>query len=162
MQCLWTVLLTLSGQYSDLLDYVVFAVLLFYILTIAGLFRLRRTRPDMERPYKAVGYPVLPALYIAMAGLIEALLLLNDATRTYAERGLILVLLGLPIYRLWRQPAPRTTLEHAETGALAAGSLAIFLSVVGGGTGFGLLIWALYGALAGALLGALTKGFRAA
>ena len=61
-------LLTLSGQYSDLLDYVIFAVLLFYILTIAGIFVLRRTRPDMERPYRAVGYPVLPAPYIAGGG----------------------------------------------------------------------------------------------
>ncbi len=61
MQCVWAVLLTLSGSYNDLLDYVIFAVLLFYILTIAGLFVLRRTRPDMERPYKAFGYPVLPA-----------------------------------------------------------------------------------------------------
>ena len=61
IQCVWAVLLTLSGSYSDLLDYVIFAVLLFYILTIAGLFVLRRTRPDMERPYRAFGYPVLPA-----------------------------------------------------------------------------------------------------
>ena len=61
IQCVWAVLLTLSGQYSDLLDYVIFAVLLFYILTIGGLFVLRRTRPDMERPYRALGYPVLPA-----------------------------------------------------------------------------------------------------
>ena len=68
MQCVWAVLLTLSGSYSDLLDYVIFAVLLFYILTIAGLFVLRRTRPDMERPYRAFGYPVLPAAYIAGGG----------------------------------------------------------------------------------------------
>ena len=57
VQCIWASLLTLSGRYNDLLDYVIFAVLLFYILTIAGLFVLRRTRPDMERPYKAFGYP---------------------------------------------------------------------------------------------------------
>ena len=61
IQCAWAVLLTLSGSYSDLLDYVIFAVVLFYILTIAGLFVLRRTRPDMERPYRAFGYPLLPA-----------------------------------------------------------------------------------------------------
>src|SRR5579872_5812953 len=76
MQCGWTVLLTLSGRYGDLLDYVIFAVLLFYILTIAGIFALRRARPDMERPYRAFGYPVLPAFYIAIAGLIEILLLI--------------------------------------------------------------------------------------
>ena len=61
VQCVWACLLTLTGRYSDLLDYVIFAVLLFYILTIAGLFVLRRTRPEMERPYRAFGYPVLPA-----------------------------------------------------------------------------------------------------
>src|SRR5260370_30857275 len=95
MQCIWSVLLTLSGQYNDLLDYVIFAVLLFYILTIGGLFRLRRTRPDLERPYRAVGYPVLPALYIAMAGLIEILLLWNKPA--FTVRGLILVLLGAAV-----------------------------------------------------------------
>ena len=101
MQCVWSVLLTLSGQYNDLLDYVIFAVLLFYILTIGGLFRLRRTRPDLERPYRAVGYPFLPALYIARAGLIEFLLLWNKPT--FTVRGLILVLLGVPVYFLWRR-----------------------------------------------------------
>jgi len=64
VQCIWACLLTLSGRYNDLLDYVIFAVLLFYILTIVGLFVLRRTRPEMERPYKAFGYPALPAIYI--------------------------------------------------------------------------------------------------
>ena len=68
VQCVWACLLTLSGRYSDLLDYVIFAVLLFYILTIAGLFVLRRTRPDMDRPYKAFGYPVLPAVYMRGGG----------------------------------------------------------------------------------------------
>ena len=68
MQCIWTALLTLSGSYNDLLDYVIFAVLLFYILTIAGIFRLRHTRPDAERPYRALGYPVLPALYMRLRG----------------------------------------------------------------------------------------------
>jgi APA family basic amino acid/polyamine antiporter len=101
IQCLWAVLLTLSGQYSDLLDYVIFAVLLFYILTIGGLFRLRATRPDMDRPYRAVGYPVLPGLYILAAGLIEVLLLINKPA--YSVRGLILVLLGVPVYFLWRK-----------------------------------------------------------
>ncbi|HEX4135848.1 MAG TPA: amino acid permease [Bryobacteraceae bacterium] len=102
IQCIWTILLTLSGQYSDLLDYVIFAVLLFYILTIGGLFRLRRTRPDLDRPYRAAGYPVLPALYMLVAGLIEILLLINKPT--YSVRGLILVLLGVPVYFLWRRP----------------------------------------------------------
>jgi basic amino acid/polyamine antiporter, APA family len=85
----------------DLLDYVIFAVLLFYILTIAGLFVLRRTRPDMERPYRAFGYPVLPALYVLIAGLIEILLLLYKPSYTWP--GLIIVLLGVPVYFVWRR-----------------------------------------------------------
>ncbi len=101
MQCAWACLLTLSGTYSDLLDYVIFAVLLFYILTIAGVFVLRWKRPEMERPYRAFGYPVLPALYIAAAGLIEILLLLYKPSYTWP--GLILVLLGVPIYLLRRK-----------------------------------------------------------
>jgi basic amino acid/polyamine antiporter, APA family len=101
MQCAWAVLLTLTGTYSDLLDYVIFAVLLFYILTIAGLFVLRRTRPGMDRPYRAIGYPVLPAAYIVVAGLIEVLLLLYKPSYTWP--GLILVLVGVPIYWVWRR-----------------------------------------------------------
>ena len=100
-QCVWATLLCLSGSYNDLLDYVIFAVLLFYILTIAGLFVLRRKRPDLERPYKAIGYPVLPAIYIAAAGLIEALLLVYKPNYTWP--GLIIVLLGLPVYFIWRK-----------------------------------------------------------
>lgn len=98
-QCIWASLLTLSGYYSDLLDYVIFAVLLFYMLTIAGVFVLRRTRPDADRPYRAFGYPVLPALYIAVAGLIEILLLLYKPNYTWP--GLIIVLLGIPVYLIW-------------------------------------------------------------
>jgi APA family basic amino acid/polyamine antiporter len=101
VQCVWACLLTLTGTYSDLLDYVIFAVLLFYILTIAGVFVLRRKRPDMERPYRAAGYPVLPALYIAVAGLIEILLLLYKPSYTWP--GLIIVLLGVPVYFVWRR-----------------------------------------------------------
>ncbi len=98
-QCIWACLLTLSGRYGDLLDYVIFAVMLFYILTIAGVFVLRIKRPDAERPYRAIGYPVLPALYIAIAGLIEILLLLYKPTYTWP--GLIIVLLGIPVYFIW-------------------------------------------------------------
>ena len=99
LQCAWACVLTMTGRYGDLLDYVIFAVLLFYILTIAGLFVLRRTRPEMERPYKAFGYPVLPIFYIAVAGLIEILLLLYKPYYTWP--GLIIVLLGVPVYFLW-------------------------------------------------------------
>ncbi|MDQ2901507.1 MAG: amino acid permease, partial [Acidobacteriota bacterium] len=101
IQCAWAILLTLSGQYNDLLDYVIFAVLLFYMLTIAGIFVLRRTRPEMERPYRAIGYPVLPAAYILAAGLIEILLLLYKPNYTFP--GLAIVLLGVPVYYLWRK-----------------------------------------------------------
>jgi APA family basic amino acid/polyamine antiporter len=100
LQGVWAMLLTLSGSYSDLLDYVIFAVLLFYILTIAGIFVLRRTRPEMERPYRAFGYPVLPAAYIAAAGLIEVLLLAYKPNYTWP--GLIIVLLGVPVYFIWK------------------------------------------------------------
>jgi APA family basic amino acid/polyamine antiporter len=100
IQCVWACVLTLSGTYSDLLDYVIFAVLLFYILTIAGVFALRRTRPGMERPYRAIGYPMLPAAYILMASLIEVLLLLYKPSYTWP--GLIIVLLGIPVYYFWR------------------------------------------------------------
>jgi APA family basic amino acid/polyamine antiporter len=100
-QGVWACLLTLTGRYNDLLDYVIFAVLLFYILTIAGIFVLRRTRPNMERPYRALGYPVLPLVYIVVAGLIEILLLLYKPNYTWP--GLIIVLLGIPVYFLWRK-----------------------------------------------------------
>lgn len=100
MQCAWAAALTLTGRYGDLLDYVIFAVLLFYILTIAGLFVLRRTRPQAERPYRAIGYPLLPALYIVVAGLIEILLLIGKPSYTWP--GLILVMLGVPVYYIWR------------------------------------------------------------
>jgi APA family basic amino acid/polyamine antiporter len=101
IQCLWACALTLTGRYSDLLDYVIFAVLLFYIMTIAGLFVLRRTRPAMERPYRAIGYPVLPALYLVAAALIEVLLLFYKPNYTWP--GLIIVLLGIPVFLLWRR-----------------------------------------------------------
>lgn len=103
VQCVWACVLTLSGRYNDLLDYVIFAVLLFYILTIAGLFALRRSRPHAERPYRAIGYPVLPLLYIGIASLIEILLLLYKPSFTWP--GLIIVLLGVPVYFLWRPRA---------------------------------------------------------
>ncbi len=101
IQCVWACVLTLTGRYGDLLDYVIFAVLLFYILTIAGLFVLRRTRPEMERPYRAIGYPFLPAIYIVVASLIEILLLLYKPSYTWP--GLIIVLLGIPVYFIWRK-----------------------------------------------------------
>ncbi len=101
IQAVWASLLCLSGTYGDLLDYVVFAVLLFYILTIAGIFRLRRTRPEAERPYRALGYPFLPALYIVVAALICVDLLIYKPMFSFP--GLGIVLLGIPVYFLWHR-----------------------------------------------------------
>ena len=101
MQWAWTCLLCLSGSYGQLLDYVIFAVLVFYILTIFGLFVLRRKRPDVARPYKAFGYPVLPALYIVMAVWICGVLLRYKPQYTWP--GLLLVLLGVPVYLVWKR-----------------------------------------------------------
>jgi len=105
VQGIWTCLLCLSGTYGQLLDYIIFAVLVFYILTIAGLFVLRYKRPDAERPYRAVGYPVLPAIYIVMALFIDVVLLRYKPQYTWP--GLIIVLLGIPVYLIWsmRKPA---------------------------------------------------------
>ncbi|QHL87140.1 amino acid permease [Nibribacter ruber] len=99
-QCVWACILCMSGKYGDLLDYVIFAVLLFYILTIAGIFILRRTMPDAPRPYKAIGYPVLPALYIAMASFICIILLIYKPA--YSWPGLILVGVGIPVYYFFK------------------------------------------------------------
>ncbi|MEI6888761.1 MAG: APC family permease [Bacteroidales bacterium] len=101
LQAVWASLLCLSGTYSQLLDYVVFAVLIFYVLTIAGIFVLRKKMPDAERPYKAFGYPVVPALYIILATLIMLILLVYKSDYTWP--GLIIVLLGIPVYFLWNK-----------------------------------------------------------
>jgi APA family basic amino acid/polyamine antiporter len=98
VQMVWCSVLCLSGTYGQLLDYIVFAVLLFYILTIVGLFVLRRTRPDAPRPYRAVGYPLLPAMYVLMAVFIDIVLLRYKPQYTWP--GLIIVLLGIPVYFL--------------------------------------------------------------
>ena len=126
LQCLWTCLLVLprtrlrddagaprldpltgaeqyGNLYSNLLDYVVFAVLIFYALTIFGLFILRRKRPDAERPYRAFGYPVIPALYIVVASAILLVLLLYKTQTSWP--GLLIVLAGVPIYFLWSRRA---------------------------------------------------------
>ena len=115
LQGAWTALLVLprtrkvdlaSGTvsygnlYSNLLDYVVFAVLIFYVLTIFGLFVLRRKSPDAERPYRAFGYPVLPMLYIIGATIIMLVLLAYKTQTTWP--GLLIVITGVPIYFLWK------------------------------------------------------------
>ncbi len=96
IQCLVASILCLSGRYGDLLDMISFVVVLFYALTIIGIFVLRKNRPDAERPYKAFGYPVLPALYVLMAIAFCALLIYYKPT--YAGWGLAIVLAGIPVY----------------------------------------------------------------
>jgi len=100
IQCAWASLLCLSGKYGELLDYVIFVVLIFYILTIIGIFRLRKRKPFLARSYKAIGYPVLPLLYILLAGSICILLFLYKPKFTWP--GLGIVLLGIPIYHIFR------------------------------------------------------------
>lgn len=104
LQAIWTSVLCLSGSYGQLLDYCTFSSLLFYIVTIIGLFILRKKRPDWERPYKAFGYPVLPALYIFIASAICIdLLIYKPFTCGW---GLVIVLLGFPVYFLWNRKKP--------------------------------------------------------
>jgi APA family basic amino acid/polyamine antiporter len=111
VQAVWAVVLCVSGSYGQLLDYIIFAVLVFYILTIGGLFVLRFKRPEAARPYKALGYPVLPALYIAMATWICIVLLRYKPQYTWP--GLVLVLLGIPVYFLWsRRPSSTRSLSN--------------------------------------------------
>jgi APA family basic amino acid/polyamine antiporter len=90
---------TYGNLYGVLLDYVVFAVLIFYVLTIGGVFVLRRKRPEAERPYRAWGYPVVPVLYIVTAVVIMLILILYQTQDTWP--GLVIVLLGLPVYWAW-------------------------------------------------------------
>jgi APA family basic amino acid/polyamine antiporter len=122
-QCVWIAVLillrtkrvdaagavTYGNLYSNLLDYVVFAALMFYVLTIVSVFVLRRKRPDAERPYKAFGYPLVPALYIIAASAI-LLVLLFYRTET-AGWSLVIVLLGLPVYWLWSRQNVKTKLN---------------------------------------------------
>jgi APA family basic amino acid/polyamine antiporter len=104
VQAIWACLLCLSGTYNQLLELTMFTVIIFYILTFFGLFVLRRTRPDAPRPYRAVGYPVLPAIYIVMAIFIDVVLLRYKPQYTWP--GLIIVLLGIPVYLFWSRSAP--------------------------------------------------------
>jgi basic amino acid/polyamine antiporter, APA family len=104
-QGIWSSALCLSGTYSQLLEYMVFASLLFYLLTVFCLFALRTKRPDADRPVKAVGYPLLPALYLVVTALLCIDLLVKKPQYTWP--GLIIVALGIPIYYCWRAFTPR-------------------------------------------------------
>jgi len=102
-QAIWASILCVSGTYGQLLDYVIFAALVFYFLTTLALFRLRRLRPDLPRPVKAFGYPVLPALYMLAVGAIMVILLVQRPL--YTGCGLAIVAIGIPVYFLWRRSA---------------------------------------------------------
>jgi basic amino acid/polyamine antiporter, APA family len=101
VQGVWAILLCLSGTYGDLLDYVIFAVLIFFTLTILSIFVLRVKRPDIPRPYKAFGYPVIPAIYILVTVTIMVILLIYKPDYTFP--GLGIVILGIPVFYLWRK-----------------------------------------------------------
>ncbi|MDI3285594.1 amino acid permease [Polyangium sp. 15x6] len=105
VQAVWTSVLCLSGTYSQLLDYVIFATLLFYMLTTVGLFALRIKRPHVDRPVKVVGYPWLPALHVLLTALICVDLLLEKPGYTWP--GLVIVALGVPVYFAWRAVAAK-------------------------------------------------------
>ena len=110
LQCIWASLLCISGKYSDLLKYVTFATLLFYILTIGGIFILRKKQPLVVRPYKAFGYPIVPFLYVVIATAICLNLLMFETPISLfglsvkpSWVGLWIVLLGIPVYYIWRK-----------------------------------------------------------
>lgn len=101
LQGIWALALTLSGSYGNLLDYVIFAAVLFYVLTVIGVFRLRKKMPDVARSYAAPFYPILPALYVFIGSLFLIVLLWKKPLYTWP--GLAIVLSGVPIYYLWRR-----------------------------------------------------------
>jgi APA family basic amino acid/polyamine antiporter len=96
MQGIWAAILTLSGTYSELLDYVIFAQLMFYVLTVSAVFVLRRRAPNAPRPYRAWGYPIVPALYVIAASALMIDLLILKPRFTWP--GLLIALSGVPIY----------------------------------------------------------------
>lgn len=110
VQGIWSVLLCLSGTYSNLLDYVIFAALIFFTLTILSIFILRVKRPDIPRPYKAFGYPVIPAIYILTTITIMIILLIYKSKYTFP--GLIIVLLGIPVYYLWKKHSEKENVKE--------------------------------------------------
>jgi basic amino acid/polyamine antiporter, APA family len=101
LQGVWSILLCLSGTYNNLLDYVTFAMLLFLVLTIFAIFILRKKRPEIDRPYKAFGYPIIPAVYILTILAILAILILYKPE--YTLMGLAIVLMGIPVFFLWKK-----------------------------------------------------------
>jgi APA family basic amino acid/polyamine antiporter len=126
MQGLWSAVLlmirtyqpatgTYGNLYSNLLDYIISAALIFYILTIAGVFRLRKTKPNAERPYRAFGYPLIPLLYLICAGIILAILFVYRTATTIP--GVVIVLIGVPVYFLFRHQTGRAQTREQEKSA---------------------------------------------
>jgi len=99
----WAMFLCLTGTYGQLLDYVIFAALIFYLLTTVALFNFRRTQPDLPRPVKAFGYPIVPALYIVAIAFLLVVLLVDPDKRKFSAFGLMIVALGLPVYFFWHR-----------------------------------------------------------
>jgi APA family basic amino acid/polyamine antiporter len=112
IQFAWCSVLCLSGRYGDLLDYVMFVVMIFYILTVAGIFILRRKRPDIERPYRAFGYPVLPLLYIVLAALFTVNVIYTKPQFTVP--GLVILAIGVPVYFFWKNRVPATSVADDD------------------------------------------------
>ena len=112
LQCIFACLWSLSGKYGDLLDMISFVVVCFYMLTIAGIFILRKKQPDLERPYKAFGYPVLPVLYILMGLAFCILLIIYKPKFTWP--GLIITLIGVPIFYLLKKGSNKAQPEDVR------------------------------------------------
>jgi APA family basic amino acid/polyamine antiporter len=114
VQGVWSILLCMSGTYGNLLDYVIFAVLIFFTLTILAIFILRVKRPDIPRPYKAFGYPVIPSIYILATITIMIILLIYKPDYTFP--GLGIVILGIPVFYLWKRNAGSHLKNEEEKG----------------------------------------------
>jgi APA family basic amino acid/polyamine antiporter len=110
IQMIWSSVLCLSGKYGDLLDYLMFVVMLFYILTVGAVFILRKKMPDAPRPYKAFGYPIIPILYIIIATVICAVMLYFKTK--FAVYGLVIVGIGLIIYQFRSKQADFESVKH--------------------------------------------------
>jgi APA family basic amino acid/polyamine antiporter len=124
MQTLWAAVLlmirtyqpatgTYGNLYSNLLDYIISAALIFYILTIAAVFRLRKIKPNADRPYRAFGYPVVPLLYLICAGIILAVLFVYRPATTVP--GVVIVLIGVPVYFLFKHQTKREQEQAAKS-----------------------------------------------
>jgi APA family basic amino acid/polyamine antiporter len=110
LQGAWSIVLVFSGSYSELLVYIIWATLFFYVLTVMGLFVLRRKMPDAERPYRAFGYPLVPGLYVLLCAVIMLAILF--VRPDYSWPSFLIVLTGIPVYFLWRRSENAATDEH--------------------------------------------------